>query len=120
MTIKKISLMSAIAEMDAWSPAIAGQPNGQDVRVAKLEGAFDWHSHADADEAFLVLKGAFRLCLRDGDLELGEGDFAVVPAGVEHRPVAEQEAWVMMITKADTRNTGGEVTARTKTVLPHL
>ncbi len=91
---------------DPWTPRIVGELNGQQLKLAKFEGAFAWHSHEREDEAFLVLRGRFRLELRDRSLEVGEGQLAVVPRGVEHRPVAEEEAWVLLFEPASTRNTG--------------
>ena len=91
---------------EAWTPRIIGELNGQHVRLAKLRGPFVWHSHPEADELFLVVKGRFRLELRDGAVELEEGQMIIVPRGVEHRPVADEEAWVMLFEPAATVNTG--------------
>ena len=98
---------------EPWSPKLVAELNGQHVRVAKLEGSFPWHHHADADELFLVLEGAIRIELRDPaqdpperSVELERGQLFVVPRGVEHRPVAEREASVLLFEPAETRNTG--------------
>ena len=121
MDINKINIPASFSRIDeCWSPHIAGRVNGQDVRIAKIAGAFEWHSHEDADEAFFVVKGAFTMRLRDRDIAMEEGDFLTVPAGVEHMPVADEECWIMMIESAGTVNTGGPVSARTKTDLPEL
>ena len=89
-----------------WRPKVAATLNGQDVRLVKLEGAFPWHSHADADEMFLVWKGRLRLEFRDRTVELEAGQMLVVPRGVEHRPVAETEAEVLLFEPSDVINTG--------------
>ena len=91
---------------DHWSPRIIASLNGQEVKLAKFEGAFDWHSHADADEMFLVLEGSFTMEFRDHSVELSEGQMIVVPRGVEHRPVAETECSVMLVEPAGLLNTG--------------
>jgi mannose-6-phosphate isomerase-like protein (cupin superfamily) len=114
MQVDKVNVgekLAAIAEH--WSPRIAGELNGQHVKLVKLLGEFEWHSHEREDEMFFVVKGSFRLELRDGDIELGEGEFAIVPRGVEHRPVAEREAHVMLIEPDGTVNTGEIRTERT-------
>lgn len=79
-----------------WSPVVVGRLNGQLVKAVKMKGAFFWHRHDREDEMFMVLKGRFVMGLRDGDVELEEGEFLVVPKGVEHRPVAEEECWVVL------------------------
>ena len=99
---------------DHWSPRIIASLNGQEVKLAKFEGAFDWHSHAGADEMFLVLDGSFTMEFRDHSVELSKGQMIVVPKGVEHRPVAEIECSVMLVETAGLVNTGdGEETDRT-------
>lgn len=99
---------------DHWAPKIVGAFNGHDIMVVKVQGEFVWHSHADTDDFFLVLKGRLRIDLRDGAVELGPGDLCVVPAGVEHRPVAEEEAHILLIEPAGTPNTGDPATAAAK------
>ncbi|MGX1305975.1 mannose-6-phosphate isomerase-like protein (cupin superfamily) [Amorphus suaedae] len=94
-----------------WKPRIVASFNGHDVMVVKLKGAFVWHSHPDTDDFFHVLKGHLRIELRDGSVELGPGDLYVVPKGVEHRPVAEEEVELMLIEPAGTPNTGDPATA---------
>ena len=89
-----------------WRPKVAATLNGQDVRLVKLEGAFPWHSHPDADEMFLVWKGGLRLEFRDGSVALEAGQMFVVPRGVEHRPVAEVEAEVLLFEPSEVINTG--------------
>lgn len=105
---------------DHWHPRIVGELNGQQVKLAKLLGDFPWHHHADEDELFLVAKGALTLRLRDGDVHLGEGEFYIVPRGVEHQPVAEEEAWVLLFEPAATKHTGNVRTARTRDTLERI
>lgn len=94
-----------------WSPKIVGNYNGNDIMVVKVQGEFVWHSHADTDDLFLVLKGEIDIELRDQTITLGEGEMFVVPAGVEHRPVAKHEAHLMLIEPSGTPNTGNPDTA---------
>ncbi|MAW79589.1 MAG: mannose-6-phosphate isomerase [Parvularcula sp.] len=119
--MRKINIPRAFERIhECWSPHIAARVNGQDVRLAKIEGSFEWHRHDGADEAFFVVKGAFTMRFRDRDVEMEEGDFITVPAGVEHMPVAQKECWIMLIESAGTSNTGEHVSERTKTDLPDL
>ncbi|NOX83607.1 MAG: cupin domain-containing protein [Alphaproteobacteria bacterium] len=121
LNIKKTNIKGAFNRIhEAWSPHIAGRVNGQEVRLAKIDGAFEWHHHDGVDEAFFVVKGGFTMRFRDRDVAMGEGDFIVVPAGVEHMPLAEEECWIMMIASAGALNTGENASARTKHDLPEL
>ena len=105
--LEKIDLAEKLARFDdRWSPRIVAELNGQHVKLAKLEGAFVWHSHLDEDELFLVLQGQLTIELRDGRVELGAGQMVVVPRGVEHRPVAEGEVHVLLFEPVGTVNTG--------------
>jgi mannose-6-phosphate isomerase-like protein (cupin superfamily) len=97
-----------------WSPKIVATCNGHDVMVVKAKGEFVWHSHADTDDFFLVVKGNLTIQLRDGEVHLGPGDLYVVPKGVEHRPVATDEVHILLIEPTGTPNTGDENTAATK------
>jgi len=97
-----------------WSPKIVGQFNGHDVMVVKVKGEFVWHSHGETDDLFLVLKGNLVIELRDGEVRLGPGDLYVVPKGIEHRPVAEEEAHLLLIEPHGTPNTGDPATAAVK------
>lgn len=103
-----------------WSPHIAGRVNGQDVRLAKIKGAFEWHRHDGVEEAFFVVKGRFVMRFRDRDVAMAEGDLLVVPPNTEHMPVAEEECWIMLIETAGELNTGDKVTERTRGALPDL
>lgn len=96
-----------------WSPRVAGELNGQHVRLAKLKGEFVWHRHEHEDEMFLVISGTLLMRLRDRDIEINEGEFLIVPRGVEHLPVAEQEVQVLLFEPAATLNTGNLRNART-------
>ena len=110
-----VNLQSKLATFDeAWSPRIVADFNGNDIMVAKFKGQFEWHSHADTDDLFLVLKGRVTIRLRDRDVELEAGELFVVPKGVEHAPYAEEEAEVLLIEPAGTPNTGDPDTAVTK------
>lgn len=106
--MEKVNLEEAFSSFDDhWSPRLAGELNGQAVKLAKVEGEFVWHHHEDADEFFLVTSGELRIELRDEpDVVLGEDEFVVVPRGIEHRPVAECEAEILLVEPAETRNTG--------------
>ena len=96
-----------------WKPYIAGELNGQLVKLDKLKGEFVWHHHEHEDELFLVVRGRFRMELRDRHIWLEEGEFLVVPRGVEHRPVADEEAWIVLFEPATTLNTGNVQNERT-------
>lgn len=105
---------------DHWSPKIVGELNGQQVKLAKFQGPFVWHKHDDEDELFLVHRGSFRMELRDGVVELCAGDFLIVPRGVEHRPVADEEVEVLLFEPAGTLNTGDVRNERTRDELQRL
>ena len=97
-----------------WSPRVVAEMNDYQFKLARIEGEFVWHDHADTDETFIVLDGSLRIEFRDGAVELEAGEMYVVPAGVEHRPIAEQEARVLIIEPrgvVNTGETGGELTA---------
>jgi mannose-6-phosphate isomerase-like protein (cupin superfamily) len=99
---------------DYWKPRIVGDFNGNDLMVVKLKGEFQWHSHPDTDDLFLVLKGTLTIRMRDGDIVLQPGEFFVVPKGVEHCPVAEDEVHLLLMEPAGTPNTGNTATAVVK------
>ncbi|MEO8657809.1 MAG: cupin domain-containing protein [Bryobacteraceae bacterium] len=96
-----------------FSPKIAGALNGQEVKLVKFQGEFVWHHHDDEDELFLVVRGRMTMQLRDGDIELNQGEFLIVPHGVEHCPKAQQEVEILLFEPADTRNTGNVENALT-------
>ena len=119
--LKKVNLAEKFASFsDRWSPKTAGALNGQEVRLVKMRGPFDWHHHKHEDELFLVHRGRFRMELRDGAIELEAGDFIIVPRGVEHRPVADEEVEVVLFEPAATVNTGNVRTERTRDVLDRI
>lgn len=110
----KVSLAEAFKQIDEhWQPRIAGSLNGQEVKLAKFQGAFVWHHHEHEDEMFLVHRGRFTMEFRDRSVVLEAGDFLVVPRGVEHRPVAEEEVEVVLFEPAGTLNTGNVRNERT-------
>jgi len=98
---------------DYWNPRIIGELNGQHVKLAKVKGEFIWHFHENEDELFLVLEGTLRLEFRDGEVTLAPGELYIVPRGVEHRPVAEEEVHLLMFEPASTLNTGNVESERT-------
>jgi mannose-6-phosphate isomerase-like protein (cupin superfamily) len=98
---EKFSLFS-----EQWSPKIVGELNGQMVKLVKFKGPFVWHHHDDEDEMFYVVKGSFDMEFRDKTVTINEGEFIIVPRGVEHRPNAKEEAEVMLFEPASTLNTG--------------
>ncbi len=105
--IHKTALDAAFAAItEPWQPLLVGELNGQHVKVAKFHGAFIWHQHRDEDEMFLVHRGRFRMEFRDHSVELGAGEFVIVPRGTEHRPVADDWAEVVLFEPASTVKTG--------------
>ena len=100
-----------------WQPRVVGQFNGNDLMVVKVKGEFVWHKHDDTDDFFLVLKGRMDIQLRDRVVTLGPGEMFIVPKGVEHRPVAVEEAHVLLIEPRGTPNTGDVATAATRRVI---
>ena len=97
-----------------WKPKIVGELNGQMVKLVKFQGPFVWHHHEQEDEMFLVIKGRFRMEFRDREVCLEEGEFLIVPRGVDHRPVADEEAHVLLFEPASVLNTGNVTNERTE------
>ena len=119
--IRVVNLREAFGRFaDHWSPKVAGQINAMQVKLVKLQGAFVWHHHEQEDELFLVVKGRLLLRLRGRDLWLEEGEFAIIPHGVEHQPVAEEEVQVLLLEPAGTVNTGNVSNERTVRDLEQL
>ena len=112
---EKLSLIS-----DYWHPGIVGELNGQEVKLVKFKGEFVWHKHENEDELFLVIEGSFRMEFHERNVELSKGEFLIVPRGVEHRPVAENEVSVLLFEPAGTLNTGDQKNAFTKTDLSKI
>ncbi len=105
--MEKVNLSDKLSRFsDHWHPKIVGELNGQQVKLAKLRGEFVWHSHKHEDELFLVIKGHLVIKLRDGEIELDPGEFVIIPRGVEHQPVADEEVHVLLFEPASTLNTG--------------
>ena len=112
--MERVRLASKFASFsEHWSPKIVGELNGQHVKIVKFVGEFVWHHHDNEDEMFLVHRGRFRMELRDREIELRAGDFLIVPRGVEHRPVADEEVEVVLFEPAGTLNTGNVRSERT-------
>ncbi len=105
--MRKVNLTEKFASFaEHWRPKVVGELNGQEVKLVKFKGEFLWHHHEDADEMFLVWRGQMRVEFRDRVVELAPGEFLIVPRGIEHRTVAEEETEVVLFEPAATRNTG--------------
>src|SRR5438270_11522149 len=119
--LDKINLAEKFSRItEYWKPYIAGELNGQLVKLDKLKGEFVWHHHENEDEMFLVVKGRFRIEFRDKTVQLEEGEFIVVPRGVEHKPVADEECWILLFEPASTLNTGNVENERTQRELQKI
>jgi len=105
---------------DYWNPRVVGELNGQQVKLVKMKGEFVWHRHENEDEMFLVVKGRLRMEFRDKHVSVERGEFIVVPRGVEHRPVAEEETHVLLFEPASTLNTGNVRNERTREKLERI
>lgn len=107
MNIEKVNLPEKFSLINEhWRPKVVGELNGQEVKLVKFQGEFPWHHHENEDEMFLAMKGSFRIEFRDKTVELSEGEFVIVPKGVEHRPIAETEVEVLLFEPAQLLNTG--------------
>ncbi len=121
MSVEKVNIAEKLSLFgEHWSPKVVGELNGQHVKLVKLLGEFVWHHHDEEDELFLVVKGRFRMEYRDREEWIEEGEFVVVPRGVEHRPVAEEEAHVMLFEPAGTVNTGNATGRMTQETLDRI
>jgi mannose-6-phosphate isomerase-like protein (cupin superfamily) len=110
----KVNLANKLASFtEHWNPKIVGELNGQQVKLVKFQGPFVWHHHDHEDELFLVVKGRFRMEFKDRHVWIEEGEYIIVPRGVEHRPVADEEAHVLLLEPATTLNTGNVRNERT-------
>ncbi len=105
---------------ELWSPRVVAEVDDAYIKVAKVQGSLTWHSHENEDELFLVLKGRLRIEMKDSTVELDEGEMFVVPKGVSHNPVAEQECHLMLIERKSTRHTGDVVTSKTRSLKEQL
>ena len=116
--MNRVNLAEKLATFsEHYRPRTVGEFNGHDLMVAKVKGAFTWHSHPDTDDFFLVLKGRLTIQMREGNVTLGPGEMFVVPKGVEHCPVAEEESHLLLIEPTGTPNTGGAATAAPRRVV---
>ena len=116
--MEKVNLEAKLSTFsEHWQPRTVAQFNGHDIMVAKSKGEFVWHSHSDTDDFFLVVKGRLKIELRDQTIELGPGELFVVPKGVEHRPIADEEAHILLIEPTGTPNTGNIATAEPRRVI---
>jgi mannose-6-phosphate isomerase-like protein (cupin superfamily) len=114
VAIEKVSLADKLRRFsDHWSPKVVGELNDSYVKLVKLHGEFVWHHHEAEDELFLVVKGKLLIKLRDRNIELEEGEFVIIPRGVEHLPVATEEAHVLLLEPKTTLNTGNVTSERT-------
>jgi mannose-6-phosphate isomerase-like protein (cupin superfamily) len=121
LSLDKVNIEEKLALFDEqWKPKIVGELNGQYVKLVKFIGEFVWHHHDDEDELFLVVKGRFRMEFQERSAWIEEGEFIVVPRGVEHRPVAEEEAHVLLFEPASTLNTGNVRNDRTVAELDRI
>ena len=119
--IEKVNLSEKFGLFgEHWSPKIAGEVNDSLVKLVKFRGDFVWHKHETEDEMFFVVKGSIVIRLRDGDVPLGEGEFVIIPRGVEHKPYAEEEAHVLLFEPKTVLNTGDVVNERTRPVLERI
>lgn len=117
----RISITEKLAQFsDHWNPRIIAELNGQHVKIAKIKGEFVWHHHENEDELFWVIEGKLRMDFRDKSVTLEPGEILVVPRGVEHRPVAEEECAIMMFEPAGTLNTGNVQNERTRDTLERI
>jgi mannose-6-phosphate isomerase-like protein (cupin superfamily) len=105
---------------ELWSPRVVGELDDAYVKVAKVHGTFGWHDHANEDELFFILKGQLRIEMEAGAVELSEGEMFVVPKGVQHNPVAQQECLVMLVERKTTLHSGDTVTERTRSLADQL
>ncbi|HLQ69105.1 MAG TPA: cupin domain-containing protein [Gemmatimonadales bacterium] len=121
MTIRTVNLAEMFGRFqDQWIPKIVGEVNDSLVKLTKLQGEFVWHHHDREDELFLVVKGRLRLKLKDKELVLGPGEFAIIPHGVEHLPIADEETHVLLFEPKSTLNTGNIHNERTVAELDRL
>jgi len=108
--MEKVNLTEKFALINEhWRPKVVGELNGQEIKLVKFQGAFPWHHHAAEDEMFMAVRGSFRIEFRDKTIELTPGEFVIVPRGVEHRPVADEEVEVLLFEPAQLLNTGNIV-----------
>lgn len=120
MTKAASPLQVANSLVEFWSPRVVAELDDSYVKVAKVHGSLAWHSHENEDELFLILKGRLRIEMEDGNVELNEGEIYVVPKGVRHNPVAEEECLIMLVERKATLHTGDLVTEKTRSLAEQL
>jgi mannose-6-phosphate isomerase-like protein (cupin superfamily) len=121
MEINKVNLAEKLSRFnDYWNPRIAGELNGQQVKLTKLKGEFIWHKHDAEDELFLVIRGTLTMELRDKTISVNPGEFIIIPRGVEHKPVAQEEVHLLLFEPASTVNTGNLQNEYTREVLEKI
>jgi mannose-6-phosphate isomerase-like protein (cupin superfamily) len=119
--MEKVNIKEKLSTFsEYWNPRIVGELNGQHVKAVKFQGDFVWHHHEHEDELFLVTKGSFRMGFRDKEVQVNEGEFIIVPRGVEHRPMADEEVHVLLFEPASTLNTGNVRDEKTRTELERI
>lgn len=116
--VSPVAVAASLGEL--WSPRVIAEVDEVFVKVARVEGEFDWHHHEGEDELFLILEGRLRIDFEDGAVELGPGELVVVPKGVRHRPVAARECRLVLIERKETKHTGEIVTAKTRSIADQL
>lgn len=105
--MKVINLEEKFSKFEEyWTPKIIGEMNGQDVKIAKVKGEFVWHNHKEEDELFYIIKGSLKIDFEDGIRTINAGEMLIIPKGVEHKPVAEEEVWIMLIEPQNIKHTG--------------
>lgn len=119
--MEKINILSKYKEFNAhWTPHSIAELNGQQVLLAKVKGSFVWHSHKEEDELFHVVKGKLKMAFRDKSVEVFPGEMIVVPKGVEHRPSADEETWILLFEPISTKHTGEVIAEITKNKYPKI
>lgn len=119
--MEKVNIAEKFALIkEYWYPRVAGELNGQQVKLVKFKGEFNWHHHESEDELFYVVKGSFDMHLKEKVVTINKGEFIIIPRGVEHKPVANEEVEVMLFEPASTLNTGNTVNERTVTDLKRI
>ena len=114
--MKKINLKEKFSLFnDHWSPKVLGEMNGQNVKIAKVKGEFLWHDHANEEELFLIIKGTLKLVFESETVVLNEGEILIIPRGVPHKPIADEEVWLLLFEPTTTKHPGDVETPLTKT-----
>lgn len=105
--MKVINLEEKFSQFsDHWNPRIIGELNGQNVKIAKVQGEFVWHNHTNEDELFYIIKGSLKIDFEDGERKINAGEMIIIPKGIEHKPIAEEEVWIMLFEPQSIKHTG--------------